>query len=258
MRELFDAVPAWLILLLSVSVLWLASEVAFRIARRRPAPTDAESKSHASVLLGALLGLLGLLLAFSFSIVEERFAERKSLVIAEANAIGTTFLRAGMLMEPEASRIRKSLLQYVDLRLAIRSPQELEEGLRRSQRLHSVLWRDAEAVAKGHGGSEIVALFVESLNELIDLHEKRLTVALHNRLPAGILWALYLVALLAMGIIGYAAGLGRARSMLPTLAVVVAVSVVIVLIVELDRPWARLFQVNQSAMVDLRASLSPR
>src|SRR5262249_25782350 len=103
----------------------------------------------------------------------------------------------------------------------------------------------------------ITGLFIQSLNEVIDLHAKRVTMGLRNRIPVAIWGALYFTAILAMAGVGYHAGLTSATRTLATLALVVTFSGILWLIADLDRPQEGLLRVSQQAMVDLRKSLMP-
>jgi hypothetical protein len=276
-HRLIDSVDWWVVFLVTAAALWLVTEIGFRFGRRhrsreRAAEEEEEEtsleraedeetvsqkkSSQAGLLLAALLGLLGLLLAFSFSIVESRFSTRKQLVLQEANAIGTTYLRAEMLPEPHGTRLRHLLREYVELRAVPEiSPRELRPLLERSEELHFAMWEEAEVVAEAHPRSEIAGLFVASLNEVIDLHQERVTMALYYRLPNVILGTLYMVALVAMALMGYSAGLTRARVSAPVIATVVTISVVLLLVIELDRPWQRMFKVNQQALEDVTETI---
>jgi hypothetical protein len=256
-QTLFDQVPGWLVLIGTVLLFAAAAEIGIGLARwrrRRQGDEDDDRKSHAGVLLGALLALLGLSLAFSFSIAESRFVERRQLVLEEANAIGTTYLRASFLPQPHRDDAEELLRQYVELRI-VETPAQLPAAIARSEELHHELW--AEAVAASEQKPDpITALFVQSLNQMIDLHEERVTVALHQRLPGAIMLTLYLVAILAMGTLGYSIGLSRTRTLVPSLAVMVAVAIVLLLIIDLDRPIQRVFAVDQAALEDVRETIS--
>lgn len=240
----------WALLLLGMVALIAATEIGHRLGLRHR--TDAIDATKAQTSLGttALLALLGLLLAFSFSIVEGRFGKRKALVLEEANAIGTTYLRAGMLPDPHDERVRELLREYVEARLDPRTIEDLDRAVAYSERTHAALWREATTVAEAHPESEVVSIFVRSLNDVIDLHEARVTVALHQRLPLPILSTLLAIALLSALAIGFGSGLDRRRLPLATLALLLAVASVVVLIVELDQPGSAIFRVNQSAMRD--------
>lgn len=247
--------PWWVTLLIAVAIFLFGAEIGFRFGRRLR-HAKASWKSHVAMEAGAILALLGLLLAFSFSIVEARFTARKALVIDEANAIGTAYLRAKTLPEPQAHRIQALLRQYVNIRLAASTPESLARQIQRSEQLHDDLWREAVTVAKAHPDSEVVGRFLEALNAVIDLHTTRVTVSLYQHLPDAIFNILVVVSLLAMVILGYGAGLGRWRSPLPTAALVVAIASVIVLIHQLDTPGTRLFRISQYAMEDVQETIT--
>lgn len=255
-RTFYDLIPGWLVIAGTVVIFLLATEIGFQLARRRERAPDAEEKSHAGVLLAALLALLGLLLAFSFSIVGGRFLERKQLVVKEANAIGTAYLRAEMLPQPQRDRIENLLREYVETRMSRGGPEQLVEAMRGSAVLQQALWTEAINVAARQPESEIVGLFVRSLNDVFDLHEERMAVGIYHRLSPVVLATLGAVALLTMGLLGYSAGLARSRSPLPTVSVVAAIAVVVSLIVELDRPWQRLVPVSQRALADVQETMS--
>lgn len=247
--------PWWLNLIITVAVLLLAAEIGFRVARRVKDPAAKKSVASADVVVAALLGLLALLLGFSFSIVEERFGARKALVLEEANAIGTTYLRAKMLPAPHDRKVQLLLRDYVATRLNVGTPASLAHALERSHQLHRELWTEAVAVARQQPQSQVTNLFTTSLNQVIDLNESRITVAIHQRLPLPMRRVLYVVSILALLGLGFGMGLRRSRPGLVTVALVTAVASVIVLIVEIDRPMGSIVQVSQSALVDLHDSM---
>jgi hypothetical protein len=233
----------------------LTVEVGFRVGRRRAARAHPEEKAQTGTVLAALLGLLGFLLAITFGIAESRFTERKHLVLGEANAIGTTWLRAGFLGAPHGPAARALLREYVDVRLEASRPGRFEAALARTEAIHRALWTHAEAVAAEAPRSVPLGLFVQSLNDVIDLHEERLTVALRYRIPPVMMTTLYVLAFLSMGTLGYGAGLSGPRNLVVTTVLVASFSAVLLLIVDLDRPQQRLFHVNQEALEDTRESM---
>lgn len=256
LERLFAARVSWWMLLIIAGCLLLASELGYRLGRRHREDSIEAKKSQTSTLVVALLGLLALLMAFSFSIVESRFGARKALVLEEANAIGTTYLRAQMLPAPHGERIQGLLQRYVNLRIAPRTPAEVQRAIEQSEALHRELWAEATAVAIASPRSEIASIFIQSLNQMIDLHESRVTVGLYQRLPMPILATVVLVSILAIGVLGFSSGLARWRSLLPTVALMVSIFSVLLLIVELDRPMGGLFHIHQNAMEDLEETLS--
>jgi membrane protein YdbS with pleckstrin-like domain len=256
-EQWFDDWPTWILALGTGIVFALASELSYRAARAlhdMGKPEAEDRKAQTAVLVSALLALLSLLLAFSFSIVETRYGERKQLVLQEANAIRTAYLRARMLPAPHADRLRAQLRQYVSLRTP-KSPQQLQQALESSEKLHSALWTEATAAVKS-APDPSSELFVSSLNEVIDLHAKRVTVVQYHRLPAAIIGTIYLLGVLSMGGIGYSGGLSRKRAHLPSLAVLVAISTVTVMIVEFDRPKQRMFELSLRTLDDVRIAMT--
>ena len=173
-------------------------------AARRGAP-------GVSTLEGAILGLLALMIGFTFSMSLSRFEARRDAVLVEATAIGTTALRARLLPAPHKGEVLKLLRGYVQLRLdltgrAVVSPRELNDTIARSNAIQEALWQQAMAVAAKDNAMVPTGLFLQSLNETIDDQEKRLA-ALSNRLPMIIVIALYGVAMVAIGFAGYATGI---------------------------------------------------
>lgn len=256
LRSLIDTLPSWLLFPLLLAVFLNVAEITYRMGVRQRERSTEHKKSHAGLILGSLLALLGLLLAFTFSIAESRYQTRKQLVLDQANAIATTYLRADMLPDGRIEPTKDLLRDYVDLQLHVHTSPELRAALHAAGPLQQSLWAEAVASAKEDSVSRYIPLFVQSLNEVIDLHESRLTYAVHYRLPVPILWALFAVSLFAMAVLGYVSGLGGTRSFWPTLAIVAAIAAVLVLVVELDRPWQRLFEVSQASMADVRADMS--
>lgn len=257
LTELPFGLPWWGTVIAALVVFMLAVEGGFRLGTSGWAgPSDASMTGQVSVLVGAVLALLGLLLAFSFSIVDSRFSARKALVLAEANAIGTSYLRAKIVPEPHATQLQSLLRQYVDARVAPRTPDELNKAIEHSGEIHRALWREAIALGRADPRSQMLALFVSSLNDVIDLHTSRVTVALYQRFPRPIFNMLVVVSFLAMMVLGYAAGVCRRRAPMPTAAVILAISSVFVLLNALDAPGSGLFLVNQGAMEDLQRMMA--
>ena len=154
-----------------------------------------------------MLGLLALMLAFTFSMALTRFEARRDAVVNEANAIGTTALRARLLPEPQRSATLKLLREYVQIRLDIvrsgTSLIELTRAVDRSNALHEALWQQAKAMAAKDKGFIPTGMFIQSLNEMIDDQGKRLS-ALRNRIPNPVLLTLFAIASIAGAFAGYA------------------------------------------------------
>lgn len=255
--EPLDVIPLWGLWCLTVVLVLAAVEVGFRIGRWRSQRSEHEPETPVGAIVGATLGLLAFLLAFTFGLASSRYDMRRELVLDEANAIGTTYLRAGLVPEPQRTTIRGLLRQYIDLRLDAVDPEKQVAAIAKSEELQSQLWAQAVVVAEKNP-TPISGLFIQSLNEVIDLHAKRITLAMRNRIPVTIWAALYAAAILAMTGVGFHAGLSGTNRTMATLILALAFTLVLCLVADLDRPQEGLLKVSQQAMIDLRNSLTPR
>jgi hypothetical protein len=252
-RTLFDNLPLWGVFVSIMAVVMLAVEGGYLLGKLRRARPEREKEASVGPMVGATLGLLAFVLAFTFALAASRFDDRRHALLDEANAIATAYLRAGLVPEPDRSEIRKLLSEYVDVRLsALQRGGNVEETVRRSKELHDKLWAQAEALAEKIPQSRAAGQFTQSLNDVFDLHAKRVMLATRNHIP-GIIWvALYMMAVLAMGQMGYHAALiGSSRSPVK-FTMALAFSIVIVLIADLDRPHEGLLMVDQQEMVEVK------
>ena len=254
--SLFDAVPIWLVLVITVGVILLAIEIGFRAGIDRARKSENERQAPIDPMVGSTLGLLAFVLAFTFGMATSRYDARKQLVVDDAIAIRTADLRAQQLPEPDRSEIRALLREYVDVRVeGALTPSKMPQALVRSEELQDQLW--ARGLQFGQRDPPIASAgpFMQSLIQMFELHSKRVTGGIHNRIPFTIWMALYCMTVLAMAITGYRAGIAGRRSMIVSLTMVLAFSAVIVLIADLDRPQEGFVKVSQQAMLDLQTRL---
>ena len=251
-----DALPLWALFIGILLVVLFSVEFGYRLGKYRRGHHETEKEAPLGTMVGATLGLLAFILAFTFGLAANRFDNRRQVLLDEANAIGTTYLRAGMLPE-SGEQIRGLLREYVSVRLnAVRS-QNLAEGIRRSEDIQQKVWTEAETVGNKNPNSIVVGLFIQSLNEMIDLHAKRVQAGVRSRIPGAIWLGLFAVACLSFATMGYHAGLSGTRRSLAILAVAVTFSVVIELIADLDRPLEGVLRVSQQALLDVQQSMKP-
>jgi hypothetical protein len=257
--ELLIRTDAWFIYAALIGLLLLSTEVGVRLGHRVQTSVDEQTRSELTTIQAALLGLLALLLGFSFAMAASRFEARKQLVVDEANAIGTTFLRAQVLPEPHRTEAQNLLRRYVDVRLEVTDArfdvERISEAIDQSERIHDLLWSQAVAVGQKDSHSIITGLFLQTLNETIDLHAKRVA-AFRNHVPSSIFLLLCVVAFCSMGVTGYGCGLGKGRNFVPTAAASLLFATVIFTIVDLDRPTQGLITVTHQSLVDLKHSLN--
>jgi hypothetical protein len=253
---LFDGIPEWLVFVGTIAVFLLAAEGGYRLGARVRAGMGSSEVAEMGTTVGGLLGMLGLLLAFTFGMAGERFDKRKTLVLEEANAIGTTWLRTDLIQEPQRTQARDALREYTQARLDAVDASKRGEAIARSERIQITLWSAASSAAAA-APTPPVALFVAAVNEVIDMHARRVTAAVRNPIPPVIFATLYAVAILVLGALGYAGGLAGDRSTVATVTLTLVLSVVIILILDLDRPYEGLLTVSQQAMQDVRGMMGP-
>jgi hypothetical protein len=252
-----DTLPLWALFLAAVASILLSLTVGFRAGLLRRKQAEGEPEGPVGSVAGATLGLLAFMLAFTFGMTANRFDTRKQLLLDEVNALGTAALRADLLPEPHRAECRELLKRYVDLRVEMpRDVRKLPQALKESEALQDQLWSHAMALARADMNSDIGALFVESLNTVIDLHTSRVTVALKYRIPAMIWYALILLTILSMAAVGYHFGILGRSSAAVHLILALSFSLVFLLIADLDRGASGLLKVSQQPMIDLQQKLS--
>lgn len=245
-----DALPLWLIFLVTAAIVLLAVEVGWRLGNYRRQRAGTGKDAPIGAVVGAIFALLSFLLAFTFGMAATRYDARKQLVLQEANAIGTTFLRAELLPEPQRSDVRNTLRDYAVMRAKGVTWIMTADTMAKSGALHDRLWADAVSAGSQSPNSIVVGLFIQSLNETIDLDATRVTAG-RNRIPDPIWFSLYAVTILSMTALGYYFGLTGTRSWPETILLVFVFTAVILLIADLDRPQGGIIQVSQQAMLDL-------
>jgi hypothetical protein len=217
----------------------------------------ADLREPFGVLQAALLGLVALILAFGLTMAVGRYDARRAAVVQEANAIGTTYLRAQTLREPIRTRSLEQLVQYTDstilLSESVPGSGAAHDAIADGQRLQRSLWRLAGQALAGSPTDSAPRLYVETLNEMIDMQTVHVS-ALNNRVPT---------AVLAVEIVGAAAALGLlalylailARGVLSVVLAAAFVSVLLLITFDLDRPVRGVVRVPDTPLVDLRASM---
>jgi hypothetical protein len=241
------------IFLVGLAIIFAASEIGWQLGARG----GGRVGGNVSTLESAMLGLLALIIGFTFAMALSRFEARRVAVLNEANAIGTTALRARLLPEPHRTDILKLLKEYVQIRVDLaqsNSMAELRTVVERSNAIQEALWQHAKAIVAKDNGMVPTGLFIQTLNEMIDDQEKRLA-AFRNRVPSIVLLGLLGIAAIAGGFAGYASGLDPKRNRLPVYIMGFLVSAVILLIVDLDRPSSGFITNDQQSMIDVATSI---
>ena len=226
------------------------------LGRRLRTHADA-LREPVGVLQAALLGLVALILAFGLTLAVGRYDARRAAVVATANAIGTTYLRAQTLREPMRTRSLDELVQYTDatirLSRAVPGTPAARAAIADGEALQRSLWRSADEALVGAPTDSAPRLYVETLNEMIDMQTVQVS-ALNNRVPGAVLGIEVAGAAVALGLLAlYLAIL--ARGVLSVVLAAAFVSVLLLITFDLDRPVRGLVTVPATPLVNLRASM---
>ena len=249
-----DVIPVPLVSLLAIAFVVFFLELGFRAGRRTASP-DMEKESSVGAMVSASLALLALLMAFTFSFAASRIEARRSVFLDEVNAIGTVYLRTRVLPVPTRDDARVLLREYADVRISAAASGKVQPAVRRSVEIQNQLWESAAALAEANPGSLVLSLYLQALNEMIDLHTTRLVESLGVRIP-GIVWAVIgAITALSMSGMGYQMGLGGRRRPRSTPAFAIAFALMVLLIADLDRPQGGWIRLSQGALIELRASM---
>lgn len=258
--DMLEQLPEWVlgvgVAIAVAAFVQLGARLARSIARGQ-APQESGGEGIGAVV-GALLGLLAFMLAFAFGMAAERRTLRVELLLDDVNSIGTTYLRAGMIPEPHRSASRDLLREYVDLRLeAAEHLAQLPAILQRSADVQRQLWSHAETLADADlKNPDIAALYVDSLNRIIELQTARVAVG-SLRIPS-VVWITFavLIALTSLAV-GYNFGkLSDRPCRLMTAMLAISLAIVIFLIFDLDRGNQGWLKVDQRPMVELRDQIA--
>jgi hypothetical protein len=255
--SLFFSLNSWelaLIILGVVGTTTVAGHVVGRYLRER----SGTLREPFGVLQAALLGVVGLILAFGLTLAVGRYQDRRATTVAEANAIGTTYLRAQLIAEPARSQSLDLLRRYASLavRLSNKVPNSPEarrtaaaEGL-----LQRRLWRLAGQAIAAEPLASAPRLYVDSLNSTIDQQSVRVA-SLNNRVPGAVLGLEVIGAAVALGLLALHISI-LGRGLVPMLAAATLVTLLLLVTFDLDRPTRGLIEVPSTPLRAVRASMA--
>jgi hypothetical protein len=253
---LIETVPLSLAGLMMLASLYLAVEMGYRgrrmlLKREGRKAFGPDGQDH---LLSAVLGLLALLLGFTFSLALSRYESRRDLVLQEANALGTAWLRVQLLEEPARGAMLPLLRQYIDARVEWSETSFPVETDKAGAELQRLLWAELSRAIRTDSYPGLARSVMEAFNAAFDLANSR-EVARSAHIPARVMQVLFLYALLTMGMLGYnLAGHGK-RHRIATLMLVGLLTLALVVILDIERPRTGSIQVSQAPMEALKASL---
>ena len=254
MMDVMTAWPTWPLIALLLIMMFVADELGFRISNSNRWDEPEPSRTVSSALKASIFGLVAFLLGFSFSITANRYDARRKLVLDEANALGTCYLRAGLLEPPIGKDIQATLKSYAQTRL-----EYYEESLdsaafakntQQMGRLMNELWPSVAQSVEANPQKAHTVQIIPAANAVIDLHSTR-AWAVNSHLPASVLLLLIVSVLVSSLLIGHSSGQSHRRHLGLWIAFNLLFAMVLYVVLDFDRPRRGLLQIDHSPLTEL-------
>jgi hypothetical protein len=243
-----------LVLVLALIGLWLCSQLGAAVRRRQEAHGGRAPETF-SIILTASLTLLGLIVGFTFSMAVSRYDQRKIYEAEEANAIGTEYVRAGLLPASDAAMTRMLLRSYLDQRILLYRTREEDRRAEIRQRITQLqrqLWASVQNAALAQP-SALTALAAAGMNDVIN-SQGYTQAAWWNRIPTAAWLLMLLIALLCSVMVGYATSGATARSLV-LLILPLLLGIAFMLIADIDSPRGGAIHVAAQNMAALAETM---
>ena len=247
----------WIVLALLLGTA-MAGDVGCRLGRRWHPQTDEARIGHIRAILGSVLGLLALLLSFTFAMSVDRYNARSQLVVKDANVLGGLYLQSDLLPDAPRKAFKQFLRQYVDQRAQIAllhhdaSDQATAQAMVQSEKIHRQMWNVVKTGADSQ--SRRTDDMLKGLVDAMSIYRERI-FSWESRVPDPIIWLLMFGALIAMSAIGFFGGLGDHRGLPARIVVTLLLCGTIYVVLDLDRPHQGLVPISQSPMLHLKRIL---
>lgn len=258
---MIDPINFWLVAIALLLVMFALLEIGRRIGvHRRRADPDGASEGLGAIE-GAVFGLMGLLIAFTFSGAATRFDGRRQLIGEEANAIGTAYLRLDLLPQAAQPALRQDFRDYLDARLSTyrelrKSIEAARSDLNRSLELQQKIWSEAVPACREVNSPAVTTLVLSSLNEMIDITTTRM-VASETHPPVIIFYGLGLLVLATALLAGYGMAGSKKRSWMHMIVYALIMSSTLYVILDIEYPRFGLVRIDAADhfLVDVRATM---
>lgn len=258
---IIDILPIWALFLATTAFIVAMVEVGYLFGKWVLGRTDQERESPVSAISGAILGLTAFMLAFTFSMASDRYDTKKSLVREEANVIRTAWERADFLREPDRTKTKALIREYVDQRIAYtqdRDKDNTDSAIDNAIRIQHEVWAIGVENTRTDPFmfSDIGSLYMDSVNRMAELNALRVNLGLQARIPTGIWFVLFALLVLGMMGVGYQTAIAGSRRSRVTSILALSFAFVIALIAALDNPMSSFITVSQAAMVNLQTEIN--
>ena len=249
---LFQNLPLWAVYLLIVLLILISIRGGMVYFRYRKKKFPKEDDSSINTIVGATLGLLAFMLAFTFGLSSSRFEARKQFLLEEVNSIETAWLRAGLMNDPYAEQLQKQLVEYTEIRIwFVEDKSRINEAITRSEEIQNKIWAIVTEVVQQDGGKNpINSLLVGAVNDMFDNQTNRIAKGAIDHIPDLIWIALLALIVISMFEVGYLLGKTKKSNWVLILALSLSFSAIIMLIVDLDS-LSGMISINNQVLYDM-------
>ncbi len=256
-ESFFVESPLWCVLLVTLVTLFAAFEGGFLIGKHRQRRKEHAKEFSVDPMVGATLGLLAFMLAFTFGTAASHFQTRRHLVLEEANIIRTAYHMTRLMADSPGAQSRELLREYVDTRTTdIKTMEELASIRRITEEIHNRLWESAVHGEAENSGAASSWLYVQTLTDMFNKQAERIHYGTHGKIAPSVWLVLYWLGILGMASMGYRSGLAGVHGDFAYLVLIVTFSLVLVLISDLDRPKQLFFRINLADFQDLKNQMA--
>ena len=252
---LYEQSSIWIVAGLLVATV-LAGEIGCLAGRRKHPSSDEARRRTVGSVVGSLLGLLALLISFTFAMAAGRYDTRRQLVVSDANALGGLYLQSSLLPDPPRKAFKQLLRQYVDLRAQVAllhhdtSDAETAQTTAQSEKIYEQMWKLIQTAAEAQPPSPVADDMLKRLIEVASIYRERI-FSWEGRVPDPVTWLLLFGAVLAVAVIGLYGGLANHRGLPPRIAVTLLLCGTIYVVLDLDKPHQGIMRVSQSPVLHL-------
>jgi len=250
---------SFIIILALFIIVFLFNEIGFKLGRSHQKSTDQEVKGQSAAIQAGMLGILGMLLGFSFNMALQRYDSRIKAEIEEANAISTAYSHVNFFPQVQVKKGETLYREYLDLRLELAVLDLTQHSKRQklnfeTEKVIQELSNMAYELAHEDLSPAFLTNYLQRLNSMFDSRTERNAI-LRNRIPESILVLLFLSFSITAGMIGYNGGLSLKRAYFPPIVMITLIALVIMIIIDLDKPRRGIITVSQREMMELKGTM---
>ena len=252
--KLTTELPAWLLFVITFGIGLLSAELGAWVTRKKEKKTnDADKTAPVGSLVGATLGLLAFMLGFTFSFTATRYNERKHLLVNEARAIGTAYLRTDLIPVKQQLETKKLMAEYVNDLVGAATAENRDERIAKIESNGMAIWKHAASLKDETMDAPIRSLYISAVNEMLDMFAERKTVVLSFRIPGAIWIVLLLLYVLNLFLVGSEVSANRGRRFFNVPIMTAGFALIVVLIASMDAATKQgQFTVNRQALIDIQ------